>query len=371
MKKVLLSLLLTFFLLINYSISYGEKIASKEIKTTLLLEEAVEEAIKNSQELEINKLDIDVKDTELSEANYKEKKYKKMDFSMGTVEEFLLDESMLSKQAEYAYEEERLKTNYIKEDIKYNVTNAYYGVLQMEDYLQVTKSTLENIERNNKIINKKFELGMSSKSDVLMSDIGLNEAYTNIDKAEEDLEKAYRGLNMLLDYPLDTKLKLVSSFEEQVFERDIDEDLKTAYEKRFDIIQLKNNFNLLKLDFDVSKKVYPSNTFVYKYKNSSLAKVENLLSNYKKNIEFDIKSKYDEIKGAEKQIKLAEATVKKAEEGLRLRELAYNAGTGIVLEVKEATTQLYNSRLALTNAIANYNLKILEYDKAVNIGVVR
>lgn len=371
MKKMWLYILLTFVVLANYSVAYGDEIVSEDIKTTLSLEEAVEEAIKRSQELVINELDIDVKKTEISEANFKERKYKRSDFSLGTVEGFALDESMLSTQAKYAYEEEKLKTKYIKENIKYNVTNAYYGVLQTREYLKVTESTLENIKKNNDMVNKRFELGMASKSDVLMSDIGLNEGYVNIEKAREDVEKASRALNMLLNYPLDSKLELTSSFEEQKFERNIEEDLETAYKERFDVIQLDNNYNLLKLDFDVTKKVYTPNTFVYKYKNSSLAKVENLLADSKRNIEFDIRSKYDEIKSAEKQIQLAKTNIKKAEEGLRLRELAYNAGTGIMLEVKESITQLYNTRLALSNAIANYNLKILEYNKAVNIGVVR
>ena len=99
--------------------------------------------------------------------------------------------------------------------------------------------------------------------------------------------------------------------------------------------------------------------------------MEDLLHNAKQNIEFDIRTKYDGIKSAEKQIQLAKANVEKAEEGLRLRELAYKAGTGVILEVKEAITQLYNAKLALSNAIANYNLKILEYNKAVNIGNIR
>lgn len=370
MKKMITSTILAVSLLITPLVSYGEEIVAKDIKTSLSLEQAVEEGIKNSQELIINKLEIEVKNTEYSEARSQEKKYKKSDYSLGTVEGFLLDENMASKKANYAVEEEKLKTEYIKEDIKSNVTNAYYGVLQAKENLDVANSALENTERNHDIVKKKFELGMTSKSDVLMAEIALNEGHTNVENAKDSVEKASRALNMLLNYPLDTKIELTSSFKQQEFSTDVEKDIEKACTTRFDIIQLNNNYELVKLDFDTNAKVYTPNTYVYKYKKSSLAQMENLLHNAKQNIEFDIRSKYDGIKTAQKQIQLAKANVEKAEEGLRLRELAYNAGTGVILEVKEAMTQLYNAKLALSNAIAEYNVNILEYNQAINIGSI-
>ncbi len=369
MKKKIISTALALSLLITPMFSYGETV--KDIKNSLSLEQAIEEGIKNSQELIINGLEIEVKNTEYSEARSQEKKYKKSDYSLGTVEGFLLDENMASKKANYALEEEKLKTEYIKEDIKHNVTGAYYGVLQAKDNLDVMNSTLANIKKNTEIVHKRFELGMASKSDVLMSDIALNEGYTNVEKAGEDLDKAYRALNMVLNYPLDTDLELTSKFKEQKFDRNLKEDIEKAYTTRFDMIRLKNDYELVKLDFDTNAKVYTPNTYRYKYKSINVKKMENLLHNSKQNVEFDIRSKYDEIKNAEKQIQLAKANVEKAEEGLRLRELAYNAGTGVILEVKEAITQLSNAKLALSGAIANHNLKILEYNKAVDIGNIR
>lgn len=348
-----------------------EQVKKEKLNMNLSLEQAIEIAIENSQELEINKVDIEVKEIEKKEAKYKEKKYDRLNFSLGTVEGFLLDENMMSTQAKYALEEEILKTDYIKEDIKYRVTNAYYGVLKAKENLDAVNSNVEDIKRNYNIIQKKVELGVASKSEEIMSEVSLNEAYTNREKAKEDLEMANRGFKMVIDYPLDAQVKLTSNFKQQEFDTNLDEDIETAYEKRFDIIQLQNSYDLVKLDFETNKKVYTPNTFVYKYKEQSIAKVKSLLDNIKKNIEFDIRNKYDSIQSAKKQIEIANANIVKAKEGLRLRELAYNAGTGIQLEVKEAQTQLFNANLALSNAISNYNLKILEYNKAVNIGNIR
>ena len=370
MKKIILSTMLIFTMIMTPLFSYGDELTAKEIKNTLSLEQAIEEGIKNSPQIEINELEVEAKKVELSEARHDEKKYKKSDYSLGTVEGFLLDANMLSKKAEYALQEERLKKDYIIEDIKYNVTNAYYGVLKAKDALDVTKSSLDNLQRTKDMIKKKSELGVASKSELLIAEIALNEGNIKLENARDNLAMAERALNMVLNYPLDTKLNLTSDFNEKEFTADLDKDIEKAYTSRFDMIQLKNNYDLVKLDFKTNAIVYTPNTFVYKYKQSSVAKMENLLHNSKQNVEFDIRGKYDAIKLAEKQIELAKANVEKAKEGLRLKEVSYNAGMGTILEVKEAITQLYSTELAVSDAISNYNLSVLEYDKAVNIGAV-
>ena len=139
MKNRIITTILTLSLLIIPVISYAdqatdteqesqavEEVVEKEnLKMSLSLEEAIEIAIENSQEIELNLLDIEVKKVEETEARYREKKYDRLPFSLGTVEGFLLDENMMSTQANYALEEEMLKTDYIKKDLEFRVTNSY------------------------------------------------------------------------------------------------------------------------------------------------------------------------------------------------------------------------------------------------------
>ena len=206
MKRILATILLISILLTFSSFTYGtDELNNGEVTETfksLSLEEAIEEGIKNSTQLKISDLEIKVKETEFREARGQERKYEDAGISLGTVEGFQLEANMLSKSAKFALEEEKLKKEYLKEDIKYNVILDYYGALQAMDYVNITKSSLENIQRNKDIIDKKFELGLVSKSDVLMTDIALNEANINMEKANEDMQKALRGLNMVLNYPL-------------------------------------------------------------------------------------------------------------------------------------------------------------------------
>ncbi|HZX21761.1 MAG TPA: TolC family protein, partial [Clostridia bacterium] len=369
MKKILVATLLVSILLTFSLFSYGtDELNNGETTETfksLSLEEAIEEGIKNSVRIKISDLDIEVKKTELQEARGFERQYEEAGISLGTVEGFQLEANMLSTSARFALEEEKLKKEYLKEDIKHNVMLAYYGALQATDYVNITKNSLKNIQRNKDIIDKKFELGLVSKSDVLMTEIALNEANINMEKAKEDMRKALRALNMILNYPLDTELELTSDFKQETFAADLNEDLEKAYETRFDMIQTQHNYELVKLDFETNAYMYTPNTYKYRYKNSNLLKMENILKSSKQNVEFDIRNKYDAINSAYRQIKLAEANVAKAEEGLRIVEQTYDVGMATIQDVRETIIHLYGAELALSGAISNYNLAILEYNKAV------
>ncbi|HZK57243.1 MAG TPA: TolC family protein [Clostridia bacterium] len=374
MKKILIAILLISILLTFSLFSYGaDELNNNETAETLKslsLKEAIEEGIKNSVQLEISDLDINVKKIELNEARRTERQYEELGVSLGTVEGFQLEANMLSKSAKFALEEEELKKEYIKEDIKHNVTFAYYGALQAMDYVNVTKNSLENMQKNKGIADKKFDLGLVSKSDVLMADIALNETKINLEKAKSDMQKALRALNMILNYPLDTELELTSDFEQEAFDTNLNEDIKNAHKTRFDMIQLQHSYELVKLDFETNAYKYTPNTYQYRYKESSLLKMENLLENSKQNVEFDIRNKYDSIDSAYRQIKLADANVEKTREGLRITEQLYDVGMGTIQDVKESIIHLYSAELGLSGAISNYNLAVLEYNKAVQLGVV-
>ncbi len=386
MKKIFLIMLLISMLVLSSAMAYSagtlneegtdqldvevEEVEEVESLKILSLEKAVEEGIKNSTQLKTIDLDIKVKQVELSEATYKENKYAKQNISFGTVQGFQLDANMLSKSAEFALEEEGLKKDYIIEDITHNITAGYYGVLQAMDYVNIAEGSLENTKRNRDIADKKFKLGTVSESETLMADIALNEASINVDKAKQDKQKALRSLNMLLNYPLDTELELTSEFKEEIFETNLSKDIESAYETRFDMIRLQNNYDLVKIDFETNAKKYTPNTYQYRYKESTISMVENLLNNHKQNVEFDLRNKYDAIKGAKKQIELSKVNVEKAKEGLRLQEKSYDAGLNTMQEIKEAIVQLYQTELAFFGAVSNYNLTILEYNKAVNLGVI-
>lgn len=348
----------------------GQEYIKNNVEKVLTLDDAIKYAIENSMEIKNSDLEIRVKELQRREARSNERKYADASISLGTVEGFQLDANMLSKSAEFALEEEKIRAEYTKENLKYNVTNAYYACIKAIEAEKIAESTLENLARNLEIVEKKYDLGVVSKSDFLMAEIGVNEGKANLENAKVQKQAAIRALNMLLNFPLDTNLELISDFELKEFETDLEKDIEDSYKKRFDMIQMNNNYQLVKLDYETNAIVYPENTYNYKYKKNNLAKMENILNNIESSVELDIRGKYDAMINAKNQIKLAESNVEKAKEGVRLINISYDVDMSTTQEVRETTVQLHNAELAYLNAVYNYNLSILDYKKAINLGNV-
>ncbi|MEJ8554706.1 TolC family protein [Tepidibacter sp. Z1-5] len=370
MKKVILGTFLLCILITSSTGVYAQD-KSEDIKK-LSIEEAIKEGIKNSNEIKLSDLDIQIKEIELNQANYREKKYKKgnNDNFSGTIEGFQLDANMVSKNAEYEFQEEKIKKEYKIENLKYNITKYYYLAIQARDKLFIAQNNLENVENNKNIVNKKFDAGLASKSDLIMADINLSEAKTTLERASNDAKKSLRELNKQLSYSLDTEIELTSDFNEADFLSDLNKDLEKAYKNRFDMIKIKNKYEIAKLDFETNAIKYSENTYTYKYKERNVVKVENLLKEVKSDVEFDIKSKYDEVNVLKRQIDIAKYQVEKEKEQLRLKQSSYNAGMTTLIEVKQAFNNLYKAQIYLDETVSNYNLSILDYNKCVSIGEI-
>lgn len=370
MKRLVLSVLLVGMTLITSILAYADTPQTNDTKK-LSLNQAIDESIKNSTDLKVSDLDIEIKEIEYDKAKRSEKKYENAEFSLGTVEGFQLDSNMYSKAAQNALDEEKIKKDYKIEDLKYKTTQAYYGALQTKDYYEAAKNNLTNAQNSRDNVKKKYDLGVASKSDLYMADIALADAKANLETAKTNTQSAYRGLNMILNYPLDTKIELISKFEQKKFDVNLKKDILISYEKRFDMIQMNNNYEIVKLDFESNSIKYPSNTYVYKTKERNVAKIENLMTDSKQMVEFDLKSKYDKVNNNRTQIEIAKSNVDKANEVFRLKKLSYDAGMSTLLEVQEAANTSYSTNIALSKAISDYNLSIIDYNKAVNIGNVR
>ncbi|WXR62312.1 TolC family protein [Peptostreptococcaceae bacterium AGR-M142] len=378
MKKIS-SLLVVSILLTN--LFFVNVFANEENNSEVLdlsIEKAIEDGIKNSDLIEIQKYAIEVEEVKRRQAISQERKYDDAvdmanDFGIrleleGSDEGIYLSNNMLSEQAEVSLEREKLKNEYNIEDLKMNITKAYYMSLIASKNLDIAKNNLENTKRNEEIVNKKYELGVASKSDLLFAQIEVDEAKANLETAKTNKEKAFRSLNMVLDYDLDTQLNLTSEFQKVENERDLENDLKKSYETRLDYVDSKNTAELARKDLETLDDRYGENTYKYRIAQGNTLRAEKAFDAKEKGVEFDVKNKFDAIDSEYRKIELAKSTVEKAKEALRLKELSYEAGMGTLLQVKEARNSLYKAELNLSNSILNYNIAILDYKKAVTIG---
>ncbi|WP_158408872.1 TolC family protein [Peptoclostridium acidaminophilum] len=390
MKRSVIALVAGFLVLASSIMTYAQETPAAEVAATeateateattevakpvqLSLEKAIEDALKNSSAVEIADLELETKTVELSQAKRSESRYSDRDsatymYLSGTVEGFQLDKKVSSTAATYALEEEKIKREKSIEDIKYNATRAYYGVMSAKGALDAATDNLDNTKRSLEIVSKKYELGVVSKSDLIIAQLSLDEAVSTMENAQNAYQNAVMGLNLVMSYPLQTELVLTSPYSMATFSANVEEDIKAAFEKRLDVKSAQHGAQLAQLDFEANKIVYTPNTYVYRVKELALKKAQKALDSMKLSVEFGIRGKYNDISTNLRNIDLKKAKLEKAKEQLRLTELSYDAGYKTILDVRQARNILYYAQIDYDGEIAAYSLSVLDYNKAVSIG---
>ncbi|MZQ75897.1 MAG: TolC family protein [Peptoclostridium sp.] len=385
-KRSAIALMAGFLVLASSIMTYAQETPAAEVvapavapaaeaakPVQLSLEKAIEDALKNSSAIEIADLELETKTVELSQAKRTESKYSDSDSSTyqylsGTLEGFQLDKKVSSTAATYALEEEKIKREKSIEDIKYNATRAYYGVMSAKGALDAATDNLDNTKRSLDIVKKKYELGVVSKSDLIIAQLSLDEAVSTMENAQNTYQNAVMGLNLVMNYPLQTELVLTSPYSMAKFAANVEEDIKAAFEKRLDVKSAQHGAQLAQLDLDATKVVYTPNTFVYRKKELALKKAQKALESMKLSVEYGIRGKYNDISTNLRNIDLKKAKLEKAKEQLRLTELSYDVGYKTILDVRQARNILYYAQIDYDGEIAAYSLSVLDYNKAVNIG---
>ena len=79
----------------------------------------------------------------------------------------------------------------IRNELVYQVTRGYYGVLQAQAFVNVRKETIASLEENLRVANERFKAGTAVQTDVLNLEVQLAQA-------REDLIRARNGAQLII-----------------------------------------------------------------------------------------------------------------------------------------------------------------------------
>ncbi|MEM9568192.1 MAG: TolC family protein, partial [Cyanobacteria bacterium P01_E01_bin.34] len=83
-------------------------------------------------------------------------------------------------------------------------------------------------------------------------------------------------------------------------------------------------------------------------------------------IRFEVEQAYFSLNSFREQIDAAKVGLESAQEELRLARLRFEAGVGTQTDVLNAQTRLAEARQNLSNSVSNYNLSVVQLQRAVN-----
>lgn len=375
MKRLLVVAAIFALSLLAASSGAGGTSAGEPLKLTL--QEAVEIALKNNPAIGLSELAVEKASLKKEQLRYREKK-------VDEKEEELKQYGMSIKDFEYEYSMElgkkaadmelklaQLGVEAAKRNIRFGVEAAYYAALSARDKVEIARDSLERAKEMERIANALYENGSATKKDLLDAQVKVSTAEAELKKAEVEMEKAYIDLKKLLKLDMARQIELSESSEFKAVEKNVklEQLLAKARENRIDLVQAREQLELARLDFDMTKKVYPSNTFQYKEKEYALKQAELNYQDVESKIEQEVRKAYLDYTAASASLPILEKSLEMAEESYRIAKLSYEAGLIRSVDLSQAQEAVKQVKLQKAGAIYAYNLAALYLDNVIYMSV--
>lgn len=254
--------------------------------------------------------------------------------------------------------------------IELGTKRIYYKVLIAEKTIEINKAKLASANEQLRVINLKFNTGSATKADVLKGEMAVQQAQTELDSANDDLNMSKLNLLNGLNLPFDTEVILTSKDLNYVPTQQL--NLNAAIEKakkdRTEIIEAENALELQKIETHVYKAYYTSNLRQYKYAEEKLKDAELNVPQAYKDVELDVRTSYLNLVKAERSLVNMDKTVELAKEAARINKLLYANGMAAAADVISADANLAEAEIGRYQVLVAYNLSKLMFDNSNLIG---
>ena len=282
----------------------------------------------------------------------------------------------------------RLTTERAREDLKYEVTAAYWDAVEASKKIEVQRDTVNKYDAHLKNVTALYEAGAQAKIDVLRSSVELSNARQELVRAENTYAVSLATLRNLLNIDRTEELTLTTEVAYQPFDTSVDNCISYAHRSRLDLIAARAKLRQRELSVesaragkkptvsltlgtglssqfqprhdtstDVSASVGVSwNIFDSGVTRGAIEEAEAerdiALLNVKKeeeSIDLNLRKAYLNMREAEQRFTATGDAVRQAREDYHIANERYRAGEGILLDIIDAQTAL---AAAETNAIS-------------------
>jgi len=303
--------------------------------------------------------------------------------------ESLIDQA----EADQSIAENELKKK--AHEIIYQVTQAYYGVLQAEGLKKVSEQALTQINAHLDRSQALLEEGMIAPIDLIRIKSQLSSLEHNLIKAENGYDLAVYNLNSIMGIELETDIQLQNNLSYQPCDIALDQALNTAEQYRPEIKNIEYQKIMMEEMVDIAKSskkpqiimnlesglsgwqiavigevpIFDGGINAAKIKQAeiNLSQVSQSEEQIKQMIELEVRSAYLNMKEAEKLIKVTEQGIENSRESFRIAQVKYNEGIATNTEVIDAQSALIEAETNHLNALYEYNTSRASLIKAMGL----
>ncbi|MEM9214230.1 MAG: TolC family protein [Cyanobacteria bacterium P01_F01_bin.150] len=312
------------------------------------------------------------------------------------------------RAAEKAVELQQLQVEVVREDLRLNITSAYYDLQESDELVRIAEDTVEQSRISLRDALARERAGVGTRFDRLQAEVDLANDEQALSNALRDQQVTRRQLAEVLSIPpginisaadpvevagewampLEETLVLAyrnrAELEQQLLQREIEQQQKRAtlanrwpqlsafaeyqINDLLDVTRSPTDNEELSVGLQLAWTLYNGGATRAAARQEAIAAelAETQFADTREDIRFDIEQQYLNLGASFKNIQTANSAVGLAEESLRLARLRFGAGVGIQSDVLEAQTRLTEAEVNLVTAILAYNRALVAIQRAVS-----
>jgi outer membrane protein TolC len=278
----------------------------------------------------------------------------------------------------------------IRNELVYQVTRGYYGVLQAQAFVKVQEETVASLEENLRVANERFKAGTAVQTDVLNLEVKLAQAREDLIRAQNGAQLAVAAINTAIGQDLVPQGPLAEKERTDLTPPPASQD-KDAIEDRPELKAARLNTRIQENAWKKSKRDYfptvsafgsvdydsdVSSDFEQSYFAGAVAEwdfftgfrrgasTDSAKANYeaakaqerkaRDNLKLDLTQAQLAIKEAWERLDVASRSVASAEESLRITRERYQQGAADITEFLTAQVGLTATRTRNVAAYYDY-----------------
>lgn len=307
----------------------------------------------------------------------------------------------LKKGAQYDFER-------TKQDIIFRVRERYYTLLSGQKLLEVQEETIKSSDESYKRAQALYEVGKTSKSDVLKAKVLIEQSRLSLIEAQNNLSVAKASLNHVLGFDMETEVQVVEDTNLPEIDVNYEEAYANSMKKHPLVLKSmmdakaskagigtaasaflpsvsayygyswrNEKFNQIKSMFDKDYNWYMGVTLSvpiftgfsriadvgkaqlgYQYAKETLAQTE-------KDVALELKQAYFAVEQSKKKMTVTQDAEAAAEEDLRLNKEKYNLGSGTMLDLINAQVSYTTSKSDRIQALYEFKTNLARLLKAM------
>jgi hypothetical protein len=342
------------------AIGTNESVAATTEEKSLSMNEAINIALLNNIDYLKAGLDYDQASLNLESVQYDVRQTQKQekdgesvvtDLQSAQFRDISPQEKELAKKAaQQAYD-------IAKEKVKIQVEKGYCDILKSQGMIDVKQKALKRAEEQQKIAQKKYEAGLSAKTEAQKAVIALTSAKNDLTNAKRDLINAQIAFNNILGWDFDGDLKLTSNLNyEKIAIPSLEVIKQKVLENRLEIKKAQNNAKIAELKYQLAISYQTAFTFSTKQYKIESDKANLELRQQQQNGKADAVAAVFQLQKADEATQLADESLGQAKESYDLAKRRYEIGAGTLVELLNAGIDLDNAETNTIQVIYDYNL---------------